>query len=123
MRWHEKKRIIPVLYRPCAVPFRLRRMHHIDFTTNRERGFEELLRSLGLRYSGNGEDATELQFQEMEPRAAEHDGSLPPPAFPSPRMAARSSPRTAFSTPGVVRIVILLAIAVIGYLLISVVFQ
>ena len=45
----ERKRIIPVLYRPCAIPFRLRRMHHIDFTSNRERGFEELLRISGAQ--------------------------------------------------------------------------
>ena len=45
---NEQKRIIPVLYRDCKVPFRLARLQHIDFRTDYEHGLETLLRALRI---------------------------------------------------------------------------
>jgi hypothetical protein len=42
----EKKTVIPVIYRECAVPFRLRRVQHVDFRQDYARGLQELLKIL-----------------------------------------------------------------------------
>ena len=42
----EKKAIIPILLKECSVPFRLRRLQHIDFTGDYDRAFLELGQAL-----------------------------------------------------------------------------
>jgi TPR repeat protein len=42
----ERKEIVPVLYQECAVPFRLRRFHHIDFRSDYQSGLQKLLSTL-----------------------------------------------------------------------------
>lgn len=42
----EGKLIVPVLFRTCEIPFRLRRLQHVDFTTDHDAGFSTLLRAL-----------------------------------------------------------------------------
>ena len=44
----KQKRVIPVLYRDCDVPFRLARLQHIDFRADYARGLKALLRTLGV---------------------------------------------------------------------------
>ena len=44
----ENKLVVPVLYKACSIPFRLRRVQRIDFTTNYDTGFADLLRALGI---------------------------------------------------------------------------
>jgi hypothetical protein len=44
----EQKQVIPVLYQQCAIPFRLRRVQYVDFSSGYDEGFAELLRALGL---------------------------------------------------------------------------
>ena len=44
----EGKQVIPVLYRPCKRPFRLRRVQYVDFTGDYEAGFAQLLRDLRI---------------------------------------------------------------------------
>lgn len=44
----EGKLVVPVLFRPCDIPFRLRRVQHIDFTTDYDTGFSRLLRALHI---------------------------------------------------------------------------
>jgi TIR domain len=44
----KQKRVIPVLYRECDVPFRLARLQHIDFRTDYARGLKVLLRTLDV---------------------------------------------------------------------------
>ena len=56
----------------------------------------------------------------MEPRAAEHED---PTRVPVSRDGGEAEPENGLLHSWVVRIVILLAIAIIGYLLISVLFQ
>lgn len=43
-----QKRIIPILYRDCDVPFRLARLQHIDFRIDYARGLKALIRTLGI---------------------------------------------------------------------------
>lgn len=42
----EKKTVIPVVYRDCTIPFRLRRVQYVDFRHDYARGLKELLRIL-----------------------------------------------------------------------------
>jgi hypothetical protein len=44
----EGKPVIPILLRPCAIPFRLRRVQYIDLTASYETGFSHLLRALRI---------------------------------------------------------------------------
>jgi TIR domain-containing protein len=48
----ERKQVIPVLFRDCQIPFRLRRVQYIDFRTDYDRGLRELLRALGAAEQG-----------------------------------------------------------------------
>jgi hypothetical protein len=45
----EHKTVIPVLYRECKVPFRLRPFQYIDFRTDYSRALEVLLNNLGVK--------------------------------------------------------------------------
>lgn len=44
----EHKQVIPVFYRDCQMPFRLRRVQYIDFRTDYDHGLRDLLRALGV---------------------------------------------------------------------------
>ncbi len=44
----EQKTVIPVMYRDCTVPFRLRRVQHVDFRQDYARGLQKLLKILAL---------------------------------------------------------------------------
>jgi hypothetical protein len=43
----EHKQVIPLLYRDCTVPFRLRRVQWVDFRTDYATGFKNLAKALG----------------------------------------------------------------------------
>jgi len=53
----EHNQVIPVLYRDCQIPFRLRRVQHIDFRTDYNRGLRDLLKALGVMEQGAPETA------------------------------------------------------------------
>ena len=42
----QKKRIVPLMIKPCAVPFRLARFQYIDFTKDYDTAFQKLLTTL-----------------------------------------------------------------------------
>jgi len=44
----EGKQIIPVLYKECGVPFRLRRVQRVDFSVSYDKGFADLLKALNV---------------------------------------------------------------------------
>ena len=49
------KLVIPVLYRDCEIPFRLRRVQYIDARTEYDRSLHELLRMLGVESAPGAE--------------------------------------------------------------------
>jgi photosystem II stability/assembly factor-like uncharacterized protein len=51
----KQKKVIPILYRECEVPFRLARLQHIDFRTDYTRGLKALLNALGAKNQSRGE--------------------------------------------------------------------
>jgi photosystem II stability/assembly factor-like uncharacterized protein len=46
------KTIIPILFKDCPIPFRLRRVQYIDFRRDYERGLREIVRALGAGPTG-----------------------------------------------------------------------
>jgi hypothetical protein len=64
----EEKLIVPILFRSCAIPFRLRRVQYIDFTASYRTGFSQLLRALHL----------DQPSQPREPAAPLHVHKAPP---------------------------------------------
>jgi hypothetical protein len=54
------KRVIPVLYRECDVPFRLARLQHIDFRTDYARGLKTLLKILSVEQQSVAARGTEV---------------------------------------------------------------
>ena len=62
----KRKTIIPVLYRDCETPLRLRRIQYIDFRNDHARGVKVLLRTLGV----------EQRIDQKTPRI-EKQGPLP----------------------------------------------
>jgi len=44
----EGKQVVPVVYQSCVIPFRLRRVHYIDFTENFDNGIKQLLNALNM---------------------------------------------------------------------------
>lgn len=54
----ENKNILPVLHRTCDVPFRLRRLQHIDFIDDYDKAFGKLLTALSTAYPQDNGRAT-----------------------------------------------------------------
>lgn len=44
----KQKRVIPVLYNECEIPFRLARLQHVDFRSDYSRGLKALLKAVGV---------------------------------------------------------------------------
>jgi len=40
------KRIVPILFKDCAIPFRLKRLHYIDFRVGYDDGFKRLIQTI-----------------------------------------------------------------------------
>ena len=71
----KEKRIIPVLYQACSVPFRLDRIQYVDFRTDYAQGLTRLLDALGVEIPVSGsaianppEAARETQTRVSEQR-------------------------------------------------------
>jgi hypothetical protein len=139
----EGKQIIPVLHKQCTIPFRLRRVQHVDFTTDYEKGFAELLRALRLEQStvvtaqlvtegrASEEKAQpaihEKEQPEMEVRTAKaeeqttrHDNERPYPQVPKPEVTSSVEPGANRMFVWIVGILALLGIGFISYLIISI---
>lgn len=53
-----RKLVVPVRYRDCSFPFRLRRVQYIDFTQSFENGLGQLLRALGVPHPSPRTEST-----------------------------------------------------------------
>lgn len=70
----EGKTVIPILYRDCGIPFRLRRVQYIDFRRDYQRGLAELLKILAAQNQGTesaspdarSEEGDEVEVQEAD---------------------------------------------------------
>lgn len=48
------KKVVPVLHRRCDIPFRIKRLHYIDFTATYDSGLTQLLRALNAPQTVGG---------------------------------------------------------------------
>jgi TPR repeat protein len=62
----EGQEVIPVLYRECKIPFRLRPFQYADFRTNYEVGLDELLTSLSTKNEATASATAEEARLEAE---------------------------------------------------------
>jgi hypothetical protein len=56
----QRKTVIPVIHADCRIPYRLRRLQHVDFTKDYARGLSDLLKALG----SGPEEEEEVQLQQ-----------------------------------------------------------
>jgi hypothetical protein len=66
----EKKEVIPVLYRECRVPLRLRLLQYADFRTDYAQGLEELLDTVGVAQQAASSAAAAYTIPEASQPAA-----------------------------------------------------
>lgn len=64
----EGKTIVPVLVEACAVPMRLRRLQHVDFTAGYESALGRLLVTLGVARTSVSRTATPPREPDSEPQ-------------------------------------------------------
>jgi TIR domain len=69
------KRVVPVLYQRCDIPFRIQRLQYIDFTTSYDEGFKHLIKALKV---GQPSHTTGDSLQPRSPRES-------PPEVPRTR--------------------------------------
>lgn len=81
----EHKQVIPVLYRECEMPFRLRRVQYVDFRSDYQHGLSGLLKALGVAETA-GPPPIPLSRTQPVPQ--------PPAAVPGPSLgqAVRAEP-------------------------------
>jgi TonB family protein len=66
----EKKEVIPVLYRDCKIPFRLRPFQYVDLRNEYSQGLEELLATLGAEQTHQHKLDSKQVLQKKEDRRA-----------------------------------------------------
>jgi hypothetical protein len=112
----EKKSIIPILYLPCNVPMRLRRLQYIDFTVDYDRGLQRLLAVLKLPIvvpagGGEAEIADAVGGGGSRTQTQSVPASLPTPVITAP-VQASSRRRNALIGMAVAAVLLLLWISI-----------
>ena len=88
----EGKTVIPILYRDCGIPFRLRRVQYIDFRRDCEHGLTELLKTLAAPHrntEGMAPDGGSQEDNHGDLREADSSGE---PTEPQSQTEALASP-------------------------------
>jgi MFS transporter, ACS family, hexuronate transporter len=75
----EHKTVIPVLYRDCKIPFRLRPYQHVDFRTDYARGLKILLNNLGTEKPSQITQAPPQETPPSSAARADRQASVPIP--------------------------------------------
>ncbi len=84
----QNKSLIPVLYRECDIPFRLRRFQHLDFRGDYDRMLQELRKCLHIGQQPAAEHAApaapvQTSASSNRPAPSEVQRVTPPPAVPA----------------------------------------
>jgi formylglycine-generating enzyme required for sulfatase activity len=88
-----RKTIVPVLYKDCAVPFRLRRLQYIDFRVGYDDGFKRLVQTLKpLDQPSTQQPVTSVPASEKK----ETEGVSPIPERALQEAASKLNPGTVF---------------------------
>ena len=101
--------VVPVLYRPCEVPYRIARLQHVDFTKGHEAAFAQLterLRFAATITQSTGEDDPHHRTQRhelpewfLEQQGAQVPLSVPKATTPGPSPPAAPKPAPPAATP------------------------
>lgn len=62
----ENKEIIPILYKKCHVDFRLRRLQHVDCTTDYDKGLTKLLATLKVQALQSTDNIDDVESKDKE---------------------------------------------------------
>jgi hypothetical protein len=81
------KQVIPLLLTACPIPFRVRRLQYIDFTSNYGEGFEKLLKDL------NGAESEVGFWKKIDEAGTEEDYSSYLHRYPSGRYVQQARDR------------------------------
>jgi hypothetical protein len=71
----EQKAVIPVVYQDCKIPFRLRRLQHVDFRRDYRGGISQLFETFGLETE---QAKVAYGAPAAAPRQASDDSIVPP---------------------------------------------
>ncbi len=119
----QQKAIIPVLYRDCDIPFRVRRFQHVDFRDNYEHMLEELKRCLHLAASSAAAAPPKTQAPHPPVVTEPVAKTLPASSEPSRPSSADAKHGSAASTfPAWAKIAIPVAVvifAIVAYMIMS----
>ena len=58
------KQVIPIILKECQIPFRLKRLQYIDFTSSFDAGFNQLLKALNLEQTKESESVQSVSGKE-----------------------------------------------------------
>lgn len=98
----QKKALIPVLYRDCDIPFRIRRFQHIDFRSDYDRMLEELRKCLHIggtvAISSTASAAPPSTSAPREQASPVSTGSVTAPAEPRRVTAVPQQPAADYSS-------------------------
>ncbi len=88
----EKKPMIPVLYRDCKIPFRLRRMQYIDFRTDYQHGLATLVGTLNeaMAHPDSYKTVSGDPEPNAEPATPKAVPTPPPRVYPQPASPANT---------------------------------
>jgi molecular chaperone DnaK (HSP70) len=71
------KLVVPILFRSGPIPFRLRRVHHIDFTSAYDVAFPQLLRALNIKRSAVSDHHAFQETATQDSKASKASVELP----------------------------------------------
>ena len=88
----QKKALVPVLYRDCDIPFRVRRFQHLDFRSNYEQMLEELKKCLHIAGKPEAASVTESATSASSPTRTAEAHETPAPVVQSPQIPYPAPP-------------------------------
>jgi hypothetical protein len=94
----EKKTVIPVVYKDCLIPFRLRRVQYVDFRKDYAGGLKELLKTLHPEQSTPAISDAPRQYQ-TDAMGADKGGARSRGGASKGGRSARASCRSGASEP------------------------
>lgn len=95
----EHKTVIPVFYRDCKVPFRLRPFQYVDFRTDYDRGLKTLLKTLGVEQSAAAGGGAAVSAVPKDTAADVSDADEREPAAEQHRLAQEEEQSTEQARP------------------------
>lgn len=116
----QKKSLIPVLYKDCEIPFRLRRFQHLDFRSDYDRMLHELRKCLHPGGAPQASASVPFSSAAPTPSAPLKPASVAAPVHtPRPALAPRAQPTNdAPPTGGGLSMPVWITIAVVAIALI-----